>query len=65
VIDTLPSLRNRVLSFFLLHAARQRRGLPPDENDLWIAATALAMDAALVSRDSGFQAIEGLAVVEP
>ena len=45
--------------------SQQRRGLPLDENDLWIAATALAMDAALVSRDSGFQAIEGLAVVEP
>ena len=45
--------------------SQQRRGLPLDENDLWIAATALAMDAALVSRDSDFQAIEGLAVVEP
>jgi predicted nucleic acid-binding protein len=38
---------------------------PLDENDLWIAATALAMDAALVIRDSDFQAIGGLAVVEP
>jgi predicted nucleic acid-binding protein len=45
--------------------SQRRRGLPLDENDLWIAATALAMDAALVSRDSAFQAIEGLAVVEP
>jgi predicted nucleic acid-binding protein len=44
---------------------QQRRGLPLDENDLWIAATALAMDATLVTRDSDFQGIEGLAVVEP
>jgi predicted nucleic acid-binding protein len=29
--------------------SQQRRGLPLDENDLWIAATALVMDAALVS----------------
>jgi predicted nucleic acid-binding protein len=45
-------------------ASQQRRGLPLDENDLWIAATAIAMNATLVSRDSDFQAIEGLALVE-
>ena len=45
--------------------SQQRRGLPLDENDLWIAATTLAMGATLVSRDSDFQAVEGLAVVEP
>jgi predicted nucleic acid-binding protein len=45
--------------------SQQRRGLPLDENELWIAATALAMEATLVSRDSDFQAVEGLAVVEP
>jgi predicted nucleic acid-binding protein len=33
-----------------------------DENDLWIAATALALDAVLVTRDSDFQQIEGLSV---
>lgn len=30
-------------------AAARRRGLPLDENDLWIAATALAMDATLLA----------------
>jgi predicted nucleic acid-binding protein len=45
--------------------ARQRRGLPLDENDLWIAATALAIGATLVTRDSDFRQIEGLAVVLP
>lgn len=45
--------------------SQQRRGLPMDENDLWIAATTLAIDATLVSRDSDFRAVEGLAVVEP
>ena len=45
--------------------SQQRRGLPLDENDLWIAATALVLDATLVSRDSDFQSIEGLALVEP
>lgn len=46
-------------------ASQQRRGLSLDENDLWIAATALAMDVPLVSRDSDFRRIEGLALVEP
>jgi tRNA(fMet)-specific endonuclease VapC len=41
---------------------RQRKGLTLDENDLWIAATAVALDAVLVSRDSDFQQIEGLKV---
>jgi predicted nucleic acid-binding protein len=45
--------------------SQQRRGLPLDENDLWMAATALAMSATLVSRDSDFQGIEGLAVEAP
>ena len=45
--------------------SQQRRGLPLDENDLWMAATALTMSATLVSRNSDFQGIEGLAVVAP
>ena len=43
--------------------ARQQRGLTLDENDLWIAATALALGATLVSRDSDFGGIDGLPVV--
>ncbi len=38
-------------------AAQQRRGLPLDENDLWVAAATLAIDATLVSRDSDFHAV--------
>ena len=46
-------------------AARQRRGLPLDENDLWMAATALAIGATLVTRDTDFREIEDLAIVVP
>jgi tRNA(fMet)-specific endonuclease VapC len=38
----------------------QRRGSPLDENDLWIAATAIALRATLVTRDAHFRRIEGL-----
>ena len=39
------------------------RGLTLDENDLWVAATALALGATLVTRDSDFGGIDGLPVV--
>jgi len=42
--------------------ARERRGLALDENDLWIAATALALEAVLVSRDGDFGGVDGLEV---
>jgi predicted nucleic acid-binding protein len=43
--------------------ARQRRGATLDENDLWIAATALALGATLVSRDRDVEGIDGLQVI--
>ena len=47
------------------HYARVKRAcqlkrLPLDENDLWIAATALSLGAVLVTRDAHFQRVEGL-----
>ena len=40
----------------------RQKGLTLDENDLWIAATTLALDAVLVSRDSDYHKIDGLTV---
>lgn len=40
----------------------QRAGMPLDENDLWIAATALSLRSVLVTMDSDFQRVGGLAV---
>ena len=42
--------------------ARQNKGLTLDENDLWIAACALASQVTLVSRDGDFRQIDGLTV---
>jgi predicted nucleic acid-binding protein len=44
--------------------AQQRKGLTLDENDLWIAAAASAIGATLVTRDTDFNSIEGLAIVD-
>jgi predicted nucleic acid-binding protein len=44
---------------------RQQRGLALDENDLWVAATALALGATSVSRDGDSAGVDGLSVVEP
>jgi tRNA(fMet)-specific endonuclease VapC len=37
----------------------EQQGTPLSENDLWIAATAMALDAILVTADSDFQRIAG------
>ena len=44
--------------------ASYSKGLALDENDLWIAATALASESVLVTRDHGFQSVDGLTVVD-
>jgi len=38
----------------------QQAGLPLDENDLWIAATALTLGARVITRDAHFGRIPGL-----
>ena len=38
----------------------ERQGTPLDENDLWIAATAHALGAVVVTTDSDFQRVSGL-----
>ncbi len=45
-----------------IKATRKRQGLTLDENDLWVAATAKALGAVLVSNDGDFARIDGLAV---
>lgn len=38
----------------------ERKGTPLDENDLWIAATAQALEAVLISSDKDFQKVKAL-----
>lgn len=49
------------------HYARTKReaevkGTPLDENNLWLAATAAALGAVLVSSDTDFQKVTGLSL---
>lgn len=45
-----------------LRATLENQGLRLDDNDLWIAATALSLGAVLVSRDADFARVPGLEV---
>ena len=47
-----------------IKATTQNKGLSLDENDLWIAATALSLEATLVSRDTDFHRVYGLGLTD-
>ena len=49
-------------SYAVAKATAQRAGMSLDENDLWIAATALSLGAVLVTMDSDFQRVGRLTV---
>lgn len=51
-------------AYAAIKLSRQRQGLSLDENDLWIAATAFALNATLVTRDTDFRSLEEIDVVD-
>ena len=66
LFDSLPCepIPERAGDFYAaVKLAQQQSGLVLNENDLWIAATALALGATLVSRDTDFSRIDGLLVL--
>jgi tRNA(fMet)-specific endonuclease VapC len=46
--------------FAVIRADLQARGTPIGDNDTWIAATAIAHDLVLVTRDHHFERVAGL-----
>ncbi len=62
VVPAAAVPENAAEHYASIKVTRQRKGLALDENDLWIAATALAWGATLISRDSDFRGIDGLTV---
>ena len=47
----------------IIKANLQKHGHILPENDMWIAATALANDMTVVTQDKHFSVIEGLTVI--
>ena len=65
VFSLLPCVQipNSTADYYAsIKVARQRLGLSMDENGLWIAATAMALDATLVTNDRDFSAVTNLKV---
>ena len=52
--------RSRCRPVCLYQMGNERKGTPLDENNLWIAATARAMEAVVVTTDSDFQRVSDL-----
>ena len=46
--------------FAQLKRQSERQGTPLEDNDLWIASTALVFDAILVTTDTDFRRLQGL-----
>lgn len=58
----LPVEEPADLHYATLRAATERRGLTVGQNDLWIAAQSLALDAIVITDDRAFLDIPGLRV---
>ena len=61
--EVVPSQADQV--YARIKASQHRRGFSMSDNDLWIAATAIAIKATLVSLDGDFGRIDGLPLMRP
>lgn len=61
-LDCLPVTEAAADQYAVIKAEAQMQGTPLDENDLWIAATTLSVNAVLVSSDADFKRIATLRV---
>ena len=52
------------VQYGLIKAALKKKGHPIPENDIWIAATAMAGNLTLVTADSDFEGIDGLKLLK-
>jgi tRNA(fMet)-specific endonuclease VapC len=57
-----PIPQNAADQYARIKREAERKGTPLDENDLWIAATALSLGAILVTSDSDFQRVSRLSI---
>jgi len=60
--DVLPIHREAASRYAQLKGDLWKRGKPMGENDLWLAAAAVAQDLVLVTNDGSFRNVKGLIV---
>lgn len=60
--ESIPIDAHAIAHYVRIRLSRETAGRPMTDNDLWIAATASALGASLVTRDQDFQGIPGLLV---
>jgi tRNA(fMet)-specific endonuclease VapC len=60
-VELLPVTRTTADRFGRIGAALRAKGTPIPTNDIWIAAQAMETGAELLSSDSHFEAVDGLA----
>ena len=61
--ETIPPYAGEV--YARIKASQHRLGFSIADNDLWIAATAIAIEATLVSMDGDFGRVDGLWLIQP
>jgi tRNA(fMet)-specific endonuclease VapC len=64
-VHLLPVTWTTAERYGRIYAALRRRGKPIPTNDMWIAAHAMETGAELLSSDTHFQYVEGLAWTDP
>ena len=64
-VHLLPVTWTTAERYSRIYAALRRRGNPIPTNDMWIAAHAMETGAELLSSDTHFQHVEGLAWTDP
>jgi predicted nucleic acid-binding protein len=59
-VEVAPVTARTADHYALVYAGLRRKGQPIPTNDLWIAATALELGAAVLTRDAHFAHVDGL-----
>jgi tRNA(fMet)-specific endonuclease VapC len=60
ILPCVPIPEEAATHYAQIKRGTERRGSRLDENDLWIAATSLSLEAILVTTDSDFERVHGL-----
>jgi tRNA(fMet)-specific endonuclease VapC len=59
-VETVPVTAQTADSYALVYAGLRHKGKPIPTNDLWIAASAMELGAALLTLDAHFAHVDGL-----